>query len=547
MEVKILYPIKPNQRLKVAAYARISGDKEASEPSLEEQIDHYTRLIIQNKNWDYAGVYFDKDVSGTDISKRKGFVKMIEQAKAGNIDLILVKSLSRFARNVLDILAVIRELRNKGVEIYFEDIEMSSLNTQCDQALTIYAKFAEMEATTSSERKNWGLDVDRKNGKYYLPVNHMMGYRFDNDKNIVIHNEEAKTIRLIYQMYLEGYGTVTIANYLKTHGYINRRGLVSWSVAGINRILTNEKYIGNCLLQKTFTRDPLTKKKVYNHGQKKQYLIEGGHPAIIDKETFNRVQDTMEKKRKQYKLRTYENTENYNPEYIRSQYTGFFLCPHCGKNYVIKTNHYNGVATKKFLTCNSNMINKTCKSENYPLDTVKEMMGKQIKILKSNIFAFKEALKDVFKPSLEDNHDEEINAINGQIEDLRNKYETIKDFQDDYFTAIKNDIVVKINELVEQRTALQNQIVSKEEYDQRINNLLDAVKSFPDEYEGIGDTNYRSIFSNAVVVNKDLIYFIIGNSDIKLPLKPKLLFKSSIEYKVRLTTFTTQFGILINK
>ena len=157
-----------------------------------------------------------------------------------------------------------------------------------------------------------------------------------------------------------------------------------------------------------------------------------------------------------------QNTENYNPEYIRSQYTGFFLCPHCGKNYVIKTNHYNGVATKKFLTCNSNMINKTCKSENYPLDTVKEMMGKQIKILKSNISAFKEALKDVFKPSLEDNHDEEINAINGQIEDLRNKYETIKDFQDDYFTAIKNDIVFKINGLVEQRTTLLNQIISKE-------------------------------------------------------------------------------------
>ena len=145
------------------------------------------------------------------------------------------------------------------------------------------------------------------------------------------------------------------------------------------------------------------------------------------------------------------------------------------------------------------------------------------------------------------NHDEEISAINGQIENLRNKYETVKDFQDDYFTAIKNDIVFRINELVEQRTTLLNQIVSKEEYDQRISNLLDAVKSFPDEYEDIGDTNFRSIFNNAVVVNKKLIYFIIGNSDIKLPLKPKLLFKSSIEYKVRITTFKTEFGLIITK
>jgi hypothetical protein len=138
-------------------------------------------------------------------------------------------------------------------------------------------------------------------------------------------------------------------------------------------------------------------------------------------------------------------------------------------------------------------------------------------------------------------------SSNGQIENLRNKYETVKDFQDDYFTAIKNGIVFRINELVEQRTTLLNQIVSKEEYDQRISNLLDAVKSFPNEHEDIGDTDFRSIFNNAVVVNKKLIYFIIGNSDIKLPLKPKLQFKSSIEYKVRITTFKTEFGLIITK
>ena len=296
MEVKTLYPIKPNQRLKVAAYARISNDKEANEPSLEEQIDHYTRLIIATKDWDYAGVYFDNGISGTTIYKRKGFMKMVEQALAGNIDLILVKSLSRFSRNVIDMLEILRKLRNAGVEVYFEDQCISSLDTKCDQALTIYSKFAEMEATTTSERTKWRLDINRKNGKYYIPVNHMMGYRYDENKNVIIHEEEAKTIRLIYQMYLEGNGTVTISNYLITHGYKNRRGLVSWSVSGVNRILTNEKYVGNCLIQKTFIQDPLSKKKVYNHGQKKQYLIEGGHPAIIDKFTFDKVQEIMVKR-----------------------------------------------------------------------------------------------------------------------------------------------------------------------------------------------------------------------------------------------------------
>lgn len=547
MEVKTLYPIKPNQRLKVAAYARISSDKDANELSLEEQIDHYTRLIIQTKDWDYAGVYFDDGISGTTIYKRKGFMKMVEQALAGNIDLILVKSLSRFSRNVIDILDIIRKLRNANVEVYFEDLNISSLDTKCDQALSIYAKLAEMEATTTSERTKWRLDSDRRNGKYYLPVNHMLGYRYDENKNIIIHEEEAKIIRLIYQMYLEGYGTITIANYLREHGLKNRLGLTNWSTSGVNNILTNEKYIGNCLIQKTYIKDPISKKKVYNHGDKKQYLIEGGHPAIIDEATFNRVQEIMEQKRQKYKLKTYENTEGYNPEYIRSPYTGFFLCPHCGRNYVVKTNHYNGVATKKFLICNSNLYNKTCKSDNYPLEPMKEMMAKQIKILKSNLSSFKEALKNVYKVSEEDNHDEEINALNNQIEELRERYDSVKEYQDDYFNRIKNDLIFKINQLVEKRATYQSGITTQEEYDEMVKEIINNVKSFPDEFDDIGNTDYRSIFSNAVIVNKEHVYFIIGNSNIKLPLKPKLLFKSAVEYKIRLTTFRTEFGLLISK
>ena len=546
MDVKILYPIKPNQRLKVAAYARISNDKETAEPSLNEQIDHYTRLIIQTKNWDYAGIYFDKGVSGTTIYKRKGFMKMVEQAKAGNIDLILVKSLSRFSRNILDLLTIIQELRDKNVEVYFEDQEISSLDRSSDSKLAIYAKFAEIEATTAADRANWRLDVNRRNGDYRLPVEHMLGYRYDEDGNVVIEENEAKTIRLVYRLYLEGMGTVTIAKYLQENGYKNRRGTTSWSVSGVNHILTNEKYIGNCVMQKTFIKDPLSKKKIYNHGQKKQYIVEGGHPPIVSHETFNKAQEIMAKRVKQYKLRTYENSDtDFNQ--IRTPFAGFFLCPYCGKNYGIKTNHYNGTATNKFLMCYSNLANKSCKSENYPLAVMKEAMAKQIKILKANISSFKEALKDIYKVSEEDNHNEKIATLNTQIEELRNKYESIKDYQDDYFKKLKNEIIAKINVLVEERSVLQNQISNKEEYDEKINEIIAAVKAFPDEFDDIGDTDFRSIFSRGIIVNKGLFYFIIGNDKIKPPLKPKLLFKSSIDYKVRITTFSSQFGILISK
>ena len=535
-----------DRRLKVAAYCRISSDKDVSAPSLNEQIDHYTRLIIQTRNWDYAGIYYDDGISGTTIYKRKGFMKMIEAAKAGHIDLILVKSLSRFSRNLIDLLTIVRDLRNKNVGIQFEDQGINTLDNKSDQMITIYAKFAEMEATTSSERANWRLNVDRKNGHYRLPVEHMMGYRYDENGNVVIEESEAKTIRLIYRLYLEGMGTVTIANYLKNNGYKNRRGTTSWSVTGVNNILTNEKYIGNCVMQKTYIKDPLSKKKMYNHGDKLQYLVENGHPPIIDKDTFERVEQLMEKKRKQYRLHSYANGDT-GFEQIRTPYAGFFLCPYCGKNYVVRTNHYNGKVSNRFLTCYSNINNKVCKSENYPLDTMKMILAKQIQIIKSNLSSFKEALKDVYKVSLEDNHEKEINALNEQIETLRNKYESIKDYQDDFFTNMKNEIISQINDLVEERSSYQNKISTKEEYDEKIKEIVNAFKDFPDEYDDIGDTDFKSLFSKGVVVNKGLIYFIIGNSDIKLPLKPKLLFKSSIEYKVRITTFTTQFGVLINK
>lgn len=175
------------------------------------------------------------------------------------------------------------------------------------------------------------------------------------------------------------------------------------------------------------------------------------------------------------------------------------------------------------------------------------ILVKQIQIIKSNLSSFKEALKDVYKVSLEDNHDKEINALNEQIESLRNKYESIKDYQDDFFVNMKNEIISQINVLVEERSSYQNKISTKEEYDEKIKEIVNAFKDLPDEYDDIGDTDFKSLFSKGVVVNKGLIYFIIGNSNIKLPLKPKLLFKSSIEYKVRITTFTTQFGVLISK
>lgn len=544
MEINSLHKVTPGQRLKVAAYARVSSDKDLLEASLNEQIDFYTRLIIQNTNWDFAGIYYDDGISGTTISIRKSFKKMIGDAKAGLIDIILVKSVSRFARNLIDLLEVVREFRKLGIEIYFESQHMSSLDVKCDQMITLYAQFAEEEAISASKNQKWRLDVDRKNGRYYIPVNKMLGYRYDGKGNLVIQEDEAKIVRLIYWLYLDDVGTASICDYLTRNGIKNRRGIVSWSISSVRNILHNEKYVGDCLLQKTYSEDPLTKKKVYNHGQRDQYYITNGHIPIIDRETWNAVQNKFNAMGEKYHVRSEARVNMIGKRY-RYSFNNFILCPYCGKYYMVKTNHYNGAITNKHLTCYSNHQAKLCKSENYPFITFKEILAKQTKILKSNISSFREVLIDEYSSVKEEPIQPQIDALNSQIESLRNKYNDIKNHHDDFFTSLQNETIQEINELIAKRSSLQQKIVSSNP-SQRAKEIINALKALPDDFDDIENIDFKTLFSKAIIVNKELIYFIISDTEIKEPpLNPKLYFKSAIEYKVRKSRFTTQFGIAI--
>ena len=546
MEYKILHKITPGQRLRVAAYARISSDKDVAETSLEEQIDYYTKLIVQNLNWDFAGIYYDDGISGTTISRRKGFMRLVDNARAGLIDVILVKSVSRFSRNLVDLLEIMQELRKLGVEIFFEQQNTSSLDVKSDQIITLYAKFAEEEAISVSENQKWRLDVDRKRGHYHLPVEHMMGYRYDENGKITIHEEEAKTIRLIYKLYLEDVGTTSIAQFLKENKYTNRRGSTSWSVSSVNYILKNEKYAGDCLLQKAYSEDPLTKKKKYNHGERDQYLIQNGHPAIVDRDTWNKVQEKFKIMGEKFNVHSYVR-ENMSTKRVRYEFTGWILCPYCGSNYLVKTNHYNGIATNKHLMCYSNHKTKLCKSENYPLEVFKQIVEKQLKILKSNQVAFKEVLMSETPKDGEDNISIEITSLNEQIEKLRIKYDEIKNHHDDFFKRLQEETINQINGLVKRRSYLQNEQKINGSFKQRVNTIIESLKSIPNQYDDLENIDFKSVLARAIIVDKEHIYFVVGNGDIKNPpLKPKLYFKSTIEYRIRKSIFQTEFGIIVN-
>ncbi len=546
MEIKSLHKIYPDKKLKIAAYARISNDKESSETSLEEQVDYYTRIIVASPNWEFAGIYYDDGISGTTTTQRKGFINMIENARSGLIDIILVKSISRFARNIIDLLTIVRELRNKGIEIYFESQNISSLDTKCDQMITMFAEFAQEEALSVSQNVKWRVEKNIRDGKYRLPVKQMLGYRYDEKDRVVIYEPEAEIVRKMYSLYLKGMGCIELVKYLKEHNIPNRQGIVHWTGNVVRGILRNEKYVGDYLYHKSYVNDPLTHQCKLNHGEIEQFIVRNGHPAIIDRKSWDKVQVMMDENAKRFRVPSYENG-NFNPATLVNPMIGFIKCPYCGKNYISKLNHYNGEVSNRHYMCSQNRYTKTCKSDNYPAKVFEKIMLKQIKILKSNLPLLKEALYESFSDSQKESRDQEIDVLNSQIEKLKQDYALIEKYYDDFYVSKKKQITSEIAELTKKKLILQNELLTAESVETRVDKILKAIKKVPADAESIEGIDFKEIFTNAVIVNKKLIYFIIGDSVDKYPLKPNLRFKGDIKYRIRIADFNTSFGILINR
>ena len=275
--------------LKVAAYCRVSSESDEQMMSLESQIRYYTKTIQENPEWEFAGVYAER-VTGTDFKKRDEFNRMIKDAKAGEIDLILTKSISRFGRNTVPFLQSFYELSQKGVVVRFEIEDIRTDDPDVAMVLSILAAIAQAESESRSKDIKWGIRRNYEKGKVQLNHSQFLGYTKDTDGNLVIVEEEAEIVRLIFDLYLKGNGCRKIKKYLEEHGIKTVTGKDTWSTATIDRMLSNEKYVGNALLQKTFVENPLTHKQVKNMGQQSMFLVENSHEAIISRDVFERVQ-----------------------------------------------------------------------------------------------------------------------------------------------------------------------------------------------------------------------------------------------------------------
>ena len=317
-------------KLRVAAYARVSTEQDEQESSYEAQVDFYTRHISNNPEWELVGVFADKGITGTNIKNRESFKRMVDMALGGQIDLILTKSISRFARNTVDTLQTVRKLKAAGVEVIFEKENLRTFDPKCEVMLTIMSSLAQEESRSISENIRWGKQKSMQDGNVSLPYKSFLGYRKGKDGRPEIVEEEAKIVREIYQMFLDGKTIRNIAVSLTNHGIPTPKGKQVWSVSTIRSILTNEKYMGDALLQKTYTVDYLTKEVRKNNGEVKQFLVEQSHEPIIDPETFAEVQ---EKLKQHIAIRT--KVRSGHP------FSHCIICGDCGEFYGHKVWHNN--------------------------------------------------------------------------------------------------------------------------------------------------------------------------------------------------------------
>lgn len=287
------------KKLRVCAYCRVSTDEDTQASSYELQVQNYTKMIQENEEWEFAGIFADEGISGTSVLHREHFLEMIEKCKAGEIDLIITKQVSRFARNVLDSLSYVFMLRslNPPVGVYFETEKLNTLDKNSDMVFTVLSLVAQSESQQKSDSLKWSFRRRRAQGLGIYPNWALLGYGMDEEKNWVIIEEEADVVHTIYSLYLEGYSSSQIADFLTKAGIPTVKGKTVWSPGSVLGILRNEKYCGDALCQKTVTLDFLTHKVVKNNGLETQYFVEGHHAPIIEKSDWLLAQQIRKERR----------------------------------------------------------------------------------------------------------------------------------------------------------------------------------------------------------------------------------------------------------
>lgn len=478
-------------KLCVAAYCRVSTDSDEQSTSYEAQIEHYTEYISKNPEWVPAGIFADDGITGTNTKKREEFNNMIEECHAGNIDMIITKSISRFARNTLDCLKYIRELKDLNIPVFFEKESINTMDSKGEVLLTIMASLAQQESQSLSQNVKLGLQYRYQQSKVQVNHSRFLGYTKDSEGNLIIDPEQAEIVRRIYREYLQGMSMDKIAAGLESDGILTGAGNRKWHTSTINKILRNEKYIGDALLQKTYTTDFLTKKRIKNNGAVPQYYVEGDHEAIIPKDIFLLVQEELVRRRG---VHTSVNGKRrcYSCKHCFAQ---IVFCGECGEFY--RRVHWNNRGCKSIVwrccsrleatghACHSRTVNEKL-LEQVVLDAINRVLCQKddfLQTLRSNIATVVlqgEALSpEVIDERLSKLQKELLNKVN----------------QKDDYNAITDEIL----RLRDQRRQAEVDSVVKDEQMTQIQELQDFIKSQPATIQEFDETLVKRLIAKITV------------------------------------------------
>lgn len=496
------------KKLRVAAYCRVSTETEEQNSSYEVQVAHYTEFIKKNNEWEFAGIFADDGISGTNTKKRDEFNRMIAECMDGNIDMVITKSISRFARNTLDCLQYIRQLKDKNISVYFEKENINTMDAKGEVLLTIMASLAQQESQSLSQNVKLGLQYRYQQGKVQVNHNRFMGYTKDEEGNLIIVPEEAEIIKRIYREYLEGKSLVGIGRDLEKDGILTAAGKPRWRPETIKKILLNEKYIGDALLQKTFTVDFLTKKRVKNEGHVPQYYVENSHEAIIPKELFLQAQEELHRRSNIY-TGADKNKRIYSSKYALSTIT---FCGDCGDIY--RRVYWNIHGRKEFVwrcvtrieqgpeVCKNRTV-KEAELYDAVMTAINRLLAggdNMIRILEENIHSV-----------IGDTTEYKISEINALLEEKQKELISLANKGKDF-----ESLADEIEELREKRQTFLVEDASLSGENERINELIEFVRNNKYRTLRYDDTLVRKIIQNVTVYDD---HFVI-------------CFKSGIEMEV---------------
>lgn len=496
---------------RVAAYCRVSTDSKEQLTSYENQKKVYSELIASNKEWQLAGIYADEGLSGTRADKRPEFNRMIKDCLSGKIDYIITKSVSRFARNTVDCLDYVRMLKGRGIGIIFEEQNIDTLKSDSELYLVIYAGFAQSESESISKNITWSVRKNFENGKPFFMYKKMLGYRKGEDGSPEIVPEEAELVKRIFNMFLAGQPVDVISNTLKAENIKIPEKELTFSKAMIMSILRNEKYSGDCILQKTVTLDPISKTRKKNEGEAPMYVVENSHPAIISRELFNKVQEELSR-RKALTPQSRKTALTASGKYSKYALRDVLICAECGSRYRRVTWTAKG-KHRVVWRCINRLENGTkfCKAsptlneealqaavvravnsfhavdEETYLALMRATIGDaiglnggsdEIDLLKRRIEALNKRMMNLIDETVQandnlDSHEEEFKSISDQIEQLEKRIVAIQESQGDDETR-----QARLDEI---QKAISERNDNRDKYDDAVvRQMVECIKVFED-------------------------------------------------------------------